>query len=75
MDEYLQKVAWFKKDALSGQWDWDYQQFGTKAGVSTFQPNASISQIQRYDAMFDDGNLETGSFHRRSSGYITVIEP
>lgn len=75
MDEYLQKVPWFKKDALGGQWDWDYQQFGIKAGVSTFQPTASVTQLQSYDAMFDDGDLETGNFHRRSSGYISVIEP
>jgi len=75
MGEYLLKVAWFKKDALGGSWDWDYQQFGTKAGVSSHLPTASISQLTSYDAMFDDGNLETGSFHRRSNGYISVIEP
>ena len=75
MGEYLQKVSWFKKDALGGQWDWDYEQFGTKAGVSTYRPTASTTQLQRYDAMFDDGDLETGNFHRRNNGYITVIEP
>lgn len=75
MDDYLKKVPWFKRDAMGGQWDWDNQQFGTKAGVSTYQPTASTSQLLRYDQMFDDGNLETGNFHQRSSGYITVIEP
>lgn len=75
MDDYLRRVAWDKPDALYGRWDWDYRQFGVTAGVSTYQPNASTAQMQRYDAMMDDGNLNTGSFRRRDSGYITVIEP
>lgn len=75
MGEYLRKVHWTQKDALGGQWDWDYQQFGTKAGVSSYRPAASSSQLERYDEAFDDGDLQTGGFHSRSQGYITVIEP
>jgi type IV pilus assembly protein PilA len=75
MSEYLKRVPWTKTDALGGQWDWDYQQFGVKAGVSSYHPNASIAQLQRYDAMVDDGDLSTGNFHERDQGYITVIEP
>jgi prepilin-type N-terminal cleavage/methylation domain-containing protein len=74
MDEYLKKVAWTKRDVLGGQWDWDYGQFGIKAGVSTYQPTAALAHLQRYDAMMDDGNLNTGQFRARSGGYITVVE-
>jgi prepilin-type N-terminal cleavage/methylation domain-containing protein len=74
MEDYLKKVPWDKPDAMGGQWDWDYKQFGTTAGVSTYMPTASLQQLQRYDAMVDDGNLETGDFHARNNGYITVIE-
>jgi prepilin-type N-terminal cleavage/methylation domain-containing protein len=75
MDEYLKKVQWTKVDVFGGQWDWDYKQFGITAGVSTYQPTAPTSQLQRYDAMIDDGDLNTGLFRSRSSGYISVIEP
>jgi prepilin-type N-terminal cleavage/methylation domain-containing protein len=74
MDEYLKKVAWTKPDVLGGKWDWDNQQFGIKAGVSSYQPTAALTQLQRYDAMIDDGDLSTGQFRARTSGYITVIE-
>lgn len=74
MADYLKRVHWDRPDVLGGQWDWDNGQFNTKAGVSTFQPTASVAQLQRYDDMADNGDLDTGGFHRRSRGYITVIE-
>lgn len=75
MDEYLKRVHWDKPDPMGGQWDWDYKQFGTTAGVSTYMPTASLSQLQRYDALIDDGDLSVGNFRARANGYITVIEP
>lgn len=75
MADYLLKVHWDKPDALGGKWDWDNNQFGVKVGVSTYEPTASQVQLQRYDALVDDGDLATGNFHKRTSGYITVIEP
>jgi len=74
MGEYLKNVHWTNLDVFGGKWDWDYEQFGTKAGVSTYQPTASLSQLKKYDAMIDDGNLATGGFRARDSGYISVIE-
>jgi len=75
MTEYLSRMHWNLDTALGGQWDWDYQVFGVKAGVSVYQPTASTSQIQRLDEMIDDGNLNTGNFRSRSSGYVYVLEP
>jgi prepilin-type N-terminal cleavage/methylation domain-containing protein len=74
MDEYLARMDWRGRTSLGGQWDWDYQQFGCKAGVSVYGPTAPASQIRRVDLACDDGNLATGSFRSRSSGYISVIE-
>jgi prepilin-type N-terminal cleavage/methylation domain-containing protein len=75
MDDYLTRVHWTLPDALGGKWDWDYRQFGAKAGVSSYKPKASTEQLQHYDEMADDGDLETGGFHHRSDGYLTLIEP
>ena len=74
MADYLRHVAWTKPDPFGGKWDWDYKVFNTTAGVSTYEPKVSIEQLQRYDALVDDGNLQTGNFHQRQNGYITVIE-
>jgi prepilin-type N-terminal cleavage/methylation domain-containing protein len=57
-----------------GFYDWDYQQFGVTAGVSVFSPTAGIDVMQRVDRILDDGNLTSGRFRERSSGYILVIE-
>jgi prepilin-type N-terminal cleavage/methylation domain-containing protein len=74
MADYLRRVHWYEPTAIGGQWDWDNGQFGVKAGVSVYQPTASQAQLQRLDAAIDDGNLSTGSFRARDSGYISIIE-
>ncbi len=74
MDEYLQNFPWTAPTSLGGQWDWDYQQFGTVAGVSVYRPAAYSTQMEAIDSTIDDGNLSTGSFRSRSQGYISIIE-
>ena len=74
MDEYLNKMDWTGKTSIGGQWDWDYKQFGCTAGVSVFQLTAENAQLVDIDKTIDDGNLSTGSFRSRGSGYISVIE-
>jgi prepilin-type N-terminal cleavage/methylation domain-containing protein len=74
MADYLRRVPWFKPTPIGGQWDWDNGQFGCKAGVSAYQPTAPQAQLQRLDAMIDDGDLSTGTFRARAAGYISIIE-
>lgn len=74
MQEYLARMDWQGRTTLGGQWDWDYQQFGCRAGVSVYGPTAPAAQLQSADRACDDGNLATGSFRSRSGGYISVIE-
>jgi len=59
---------------IGGQWDWDYQQFGITAGISVYNPPLSTEELQTVDRVIDDNNLFTGTFRRRTSGYIYVIE-
>lgn len=74
MEEWLARMHWTRTTPIGGQWDWDYQQFGTQAGVSVYQPTARTAQLQRLDALIDDGDLSSGFFHQRSGGYIQVLE-
>jgi len=75
MADYLRGMKWTKVNTLGGQWDWDYQQFGYKAGVSVYFGNDLNDQrMLEIDRKFDDGNLTTGQFRKRSRGYIYIIE-
>jgi prepilin-type N-terminal cleavage/methylation domain-containing protein len=74
MASYLKKVSWDEPTAVGGSWDWDQGVFGVLAGVSVYQPSASAAQMQRIDAIIDDGDLATGVFRARSAGYILIIE-
>jgi general secretion pathway protein G len=65
--------AWTRSTPIGGQWDWDYGQFGVTAAVSVYQPSADIAQMQKLDAMIDDGDLNTGNFRARTDGYMFVI--
>jgi len=60
--------------SIGGQWDWDYQQFGITAGISVYNPPLSAEELQKVDRLIDDNNLFTGTFRRRTAGYIYVIE-
>ena len=74
MAEYLSKMRWTEDTPIGGQWDWDNGQFGSKAGVSVYQPKATDKQMEEIDLMIDDGDLATGVFRKRSDGYIYIIE-
>jgi prepilin-type N-terminal cleavage/methylation domain-containing protein len=74
MAGYLTTFDWSEETTIGGQWDWDYNVFGIKAGISVHRPERSPAQMQKIDAVIDDGNLATGHFRRRSGGYIYVIE-
>lgn len=74
MEDYLKRMDWTGPDVLGGKWDWDYQQFGTKAGISSYRPTAAQSQLLHYDELMDNGDLETGGFRKRTDGYITMME-
>lgn len=53
---------WTAPTPIGGRWDWDYQVFGFKAGVSVVAPNETPEEMAEIDAMIDDGNLTSGAF-------------
>lgn len=75
MSGEIKDTAWAADTAVGGQWDWDYLQFGFTAGISVYQPTATVAQMLEIDQRIDDGNLSTGNFRARTSGYIYILEP
>lgn len=74
MSGEFRNAAWTAKTAIGGQWDWDYQQFGITAGISVYLPTVTAAQMLEIDRKFDDGNLSTGNFRSRTSGYIYILQ-
>lgn len=72
MTNYLAHFPWTEDTVIGGLWD--YQQFGTYAGVSVFMPAWNDDQMTAIDKVLDDGNLSTGHFFKLSQGYIYVLE-
>ncbi|MBM4148032.1 MAG: hypothetical protein FJ224_03210 [Lentisphaerae bacterium] len=74
MAGYLPRMDWTARTSIGGLWDWDYQRFGVKAGVSVYRPDRTDDDMAKIDKRFDDGSLASGMFRQRSEGYIYVIE-
>jgi prepilin-type N-terminal cleavage/methylation domain-containing protein len=75
LSAYLKNLHWEQTTPIGGQWDWDYNVFGAKAGISVYFGNtAQDTRMQDIDRRIDDGNLATGFFRKRSQGYVYVIE-
>lgn len=74
MGPYLSSMKWTKDTPIGGQWDWDNGQFGSKAGVSVYLPPVTDEEMKEIDALIDNGNLSTGAFQKRASGFIYIME-
>lgn len=74
MEERLRKMKWTDQTPIGGQWDWDKDQFGFKAGVSVYRPGRTDSEMADIDRRIDDGNLATGIFRKRADGFIMILE-
>ena len=69
-------LNWTSATPIGGRWDWDFDSSGIKAAVSVVQSTASLAQLQEIDAMYDDGNLETGRFRQIGNDrYSDIVEP
>jgi prepilin-type N-terminal cleavage/methylation domain-containing protein len=74
MDDYLLHLHWSAKTPVGGQWNWDKNRFGYKAGIGVYQPTAPETQFEIIDEMIDDGDLSTGYFRSRPDGYVFILD-
>jgi prepilin-type N-terminal cleavage/methylation domain-containing protein len=74
MAPYLGKnFDWAAPTPIGGNWDWDANVFGFKAGISVAGATASIQQLTAIDQKIDDGDLSTGHFQDTASQRYTDI--
>jgi prepilin-type N-terminal cleavage/methylation domain-containing protein len=89
MTDYFETLGILKKDAdgnvvenwwsdeneLGARWDWDKNN-NFAYSVSFVDPRSSVSekQLVEFDALVDDGNLETGNLRRVGTRYHYILE-
>ncbi len=75
MDEHLKEFEWTEETFVGGNWDWDYNSFGIRAGVSLVGSNINLPQMQDFDDKFDDGDLASGFFQKiGATRYALILE-
>jgi prepilin-type N-terminal cleavage/methylation domain-containing protein len=73
LSQQLRSEPWTSPSPIGGVWDWDYDVFDVTAGLSIYQPAEDDQTMLRIDKMIDDGDLITGKFRRRDSGFLFVL--
>jgi type II secretory pathway pseudopilin PulG len=71
---YLDISKYTGRTLIGGNWDWDNDRFGFKAGLSLEYPSVGMDQMLAIDRMIDDGNGTTGIFRQRANGWIYIVE-
>ena len=74
METYLTNIRWTEPTPIGGQWTWDFDVHGYKAGVSVSGPTVPAKQIEDIDRILDDGDTATGQFRARPGGYVYILE-
>jgi prepilin-type N-terminal cleavage/methylation domain-containing protein len=74
MADLLRTGTWGAVNSVGGRWNWDYNNAGVTAGISSTGVTASTAQMTLLDAKMDDGNLTTGQFQLIGARYIFILE-
>jgi len=73
MDGRIKAGDWARSIPGNGRWDWDRGILGARAAISLFGCNFSDARLAKVDALFDDGNVNTGRFRRLSDGRPALV--
>jgi len=74
MSGQLKDSAWTSVNSLGGRWNWDFNNFGVTASISTTGVAVSDAQMTAIDAKIDDGDLTTGNFQKVGTRFMYILE-
>ena len=70
----LKISAWTTpKNSVGGRWNWDVNNFGVVAGISTTNVTASDAEMTLIDKQIDDGDLSTGLFQKNGGRFVYAL--
>ena len=70
----IRHANWIKANSVGGLWNWDFNNFGVVAGISTTNVTAPDLQMTTIDRRIDDGDLSTGLFRKVGTRFIYILE-
>ena len=70
----LNVSAWTARNSVGGRWNWDANNLGLIAAISTTNVTATDAQMRLVDAMIDDGDLATGLFQKISGRFVYMLQ-
>lgn len=76
MDEFFDyfNIDWWDETTeIGGMFDWD-NGYNFPYSVSISKPTKSLSQLEDFDKMIDDGNLATGNLRAVGNHYHYILE-
>lgn len=73
MADYISPGVWGKTTALGGTYNWEGPNGYPYAGISLFEPTASVKDLALLDSMLDDGDLSQGKFRYTTNDRYTYI--
>jgi prepilin-type N-terminal cleavage/methylation domain-containing protein len=70
----IKVAAWTtQKNSLGGRWNWDQNNFGAIAAISTTNVTASDATMLKIDRQIDDGDLTSGMFQKNGTRFVYML--
>jgi prepilin-type N-terminal cleavage/methylation domain-containing protein len=67
--------AWTtQKNSVGGRWNWDRNNFGAVAAISTTNVTTTDLEMTLIDAKIDDGDLNSGLFQKVSGRFVYILQ-
>jgi prepilin-type N-terminal cleavage/methylation domain-containing protein len=70
----IRHANWTVRNSVGGIWNWDFNNFGITAGISTTGVTATDVQMLAIDRRIDDGDLTTGLFQKVGTRFTYILE-
>jgi prepilin-type N-terminal cleavage/methylation domain-containing protein len=74
MTDEIRRTNWAIPNSIGGLWNWDNNNFGIVAGISTTGVTATDAQMVAIDRRIDDGDLTTGLFQKIGTRFTYILE-
>jgi general secretion pathway protein G len=74
MSGFVRDAHWTNTNSVGGRWNWDYNNFGVTASISTTGVTASDAQMMLIDEKIDDGDFSNGRFQKNGTRFLFVLQ-
>lgn len=74
MEGDIRRTNWAIPNSVGGLWNWDNNNFGITAGISTTGVTHTDAQMLAIDRRIDDGDLTTGLFQKIGARFTYILE-